>query len=77
MFNWNHKSGNNEKLNNDSKECNFKALKNISIPCSNPAECISQNLTQAALLFSKYTTHKEICMLNKGYTKDIYQEILE
>lgn len=75
--NWSHKTGNNEKLNNDSKDCNINALKNISIPCANPIECFSQNLTQVALVFGKYTAHKEICMLNKGYTKDIYHEILE
>ena len=74
---WSHKSGNNDKLNNDLKDCNINALKNISIPCTNPIECLSQNFTQVALVFGKYTTHKEICMINKGYTKEIYQEILE
>ena len=74
---WSHKSGNDDKLNNDLKDCNINALKNISIPCTNPIECLSQNFTQIALTFGKYTTRKEICMINKGYIKEIYQEILE
>jgi hypothetical protein len=77
ITNWSHKSGNNEKINKDLKDCKVNALKNISIPCTNPIECISQNITQVALVLGKYATHNEICMLNKGYTKDIYQEIFE
>ncbi len=75
--NWAHKSGNNEKVNSDLKDCNISAVKNISIPCANPVECISQNFIQVAAAFGKYSAHKEICMINKGYSKDVYQELLK
>lgn len=75
--NWSHKSGNNEKINSDLKDCNISAIKNISIPCTNPVDCVSQNLIQVATAFGKYSVHKEVCMINKGYSKDIYQQLLE
>jgi len=77
MYNWAHKSGNNESLEKDSKDCKINSIKNVSIPCTNPVECISQNLLQVALAFGKYSTQNEICMINKGYSKELYNRIFE